>query len=109
MSLIWIFAYQTITSISSRTRDEWGDYTNTSVYTNVPCRFVHDTAQFRKSTSEDKIVDALAYIPPSYTSVAEDQVVVFGGETYIITKVYRERDLWGNIDHYKLDLKMHNG
>lgn len=109
MSLIWIFAYQTITSISSRTRDQWGDYTTTSLYTNVPCRFVHDSRQVRVSTTEDVITDALAYIPPTYTSVAQDQVLVFDGETYLIVKVYRERDLWGNIDHYKLDLKRHNG
>lgn len=109
MSLIWIFAYQTITSISSRTRDQWGDFSNTSVYTNVPCRFVFDTTFYRKSTSEDEATDAIAYIPPSYTSVAADQAVVYDGQTFLITKVYREHDLWGNIDHFRLDLKLHNG
>ena len=109
MSLIWIFAHQTITSISSRTRDAYGDYTATSIYTNVPCRFVYDTREIRKSEHEDKRTMAIAYIPPSYTSVAEDQEVVFDSQTFLIVKIYREYDLFGNIDHYRLDLKMHNG
>lgn len=109
MSLIWIFAWQSITSISSRTRDAYGDYTTTSVYTNVPCRFVYDTTQIRKSDHEDTKTVAIAYIPPSYTSVAEDQEVVFDGNTFLIDKIYREYDLFGNIDHYRLDLKLHSG
>jgi hypothetical protein len=98
-----IFFHQSITSISSVTRDKWGDTTTTSVYTNVSCRFTYDVARTRGIT-EDQPVDALAYINPSYT-IQPDYLVVFSGSNYRVIKVFHEYDLFGNIDHIKLTLK----
>lgn len=98
-----IFFHQTITSISSHTRDKWGDITTTVVYTNVPTRFVYDVARTR-GLVEDEPVDALAYISPSYT-IQPDYLVVFDSNNYRVIKVFHEYDLFGNVDHIKLTLK----
>lgn len=102
-----IFFHQSITTISRSTRDQWGDYTTTTLYSNVPTRFVYDITRVR-GIAEDEKVDALAYISPSYSSVQVDDIVTFNSFNYRITKIFNEYDLFGNVDHIKLLLKARN-
>lgn len=99
-----IFFNQRITSIARTTRDEWGDKTSATLYTNVPTRFTEDPKLIRAMSTEDIRVDALAYIGANY-SVQNDDIVTFEGDTYFINGIYNERDLFGNVDHIKMTLR----
>jgi hypothetical protein len=99
-----IFFHQNLTSIQRQTRDKWGDLSTTSLYTNVPTRFVYDTTRTR-GVAEDERVDALAYINGTYTAIQPDDIVTYAGNTYMVVKVFLEYDLFGNIDHIKMSLR----
>jgi hypothetical protein len=95
---------QRLDSISKDIRDKWGDRTSAILYQNIPCRFTEDDTKIREATVEDERIDALAYIGKKYT-VAVDYVVTFESQDYIISKVSKARDLFGNVHHQKLLLK----
>jgi hypothetical protein len=98
------FFHQRLDSISKITRDKWGDRTSFILYQSVPCRFTEDDTKIREVTVEDERIDALAYIGKKYT-VAVDYVVTFESQDYIVTKIAKARDLFGNVHHQKLLLK----
>jgi hypothetical protein len=95
---------QRLDSIRKKTRDKWGDRTYVILYQSIPCRFTENTTKIRQATVEDERIDAIAYIGKKYT-VAMDYVVYFESQEYIISRVAKERDLFGNIHHQKLLLK----
>ena len=95
---------QRIRSVSQISRDKWGDRTNTVLYQNVACRFTYDTARVREAMAEDEKVDAVAYIHAKYT-IKPDYIFTFEGEDYIVIKVFKETDIFGNTHHQKIALR----
>ena len=98
------FFQQNIKSISKISRDKWGDISTTILYQNVPCRFSYDTLRVRRAMLEDEQVDALAYVGKDY-QLAVDYVVDFDNDDYIIVKIFKETDLFGNVHHQRLALR----
>ena len=99
-----LFFNQTIESIKKITRDKWGDRTTIILYQSVPCRFTEDISKIREATVEDERVDAIAYIDKKYTVVMDNEVV-FENEDYLVSRIAKERDLFGKVHHQKLLLK----
>jgi hypothetical protein len=103
MTTAVIFFHQNISAVKRQTRDKWGDLTAATLYTGVPTRFVFDTGRIR-SIAEDERVDALAYIGPEWI-IQPDDIMVYDGVDYMVVKVFREHDLFGNVDHLKITLR----
>ena len=99
------FFQQRLKSISKvSARDKWGDQTTNILYQNVPCRFSYDTSRIRAAMLEDEQVDAVAYIGKEYV-VAVDYIVDFENDNYIITRIFKDKDLFGNTHHQRLALR----
>jgi len=104
MSLISGLVNQEITTVASVASDEYGDVTETTVYSNISCRW-QEKRQIVKSESNEEILSTVeVWLLPNYTSVREKQRVTFGSEKYVIVGKENKFDLGGNLDHIKIFL-----
>lgn len=110
MGLVSGLLNQKLTTIYSTTKDRYGDTTNTTEYTNVPCRFIKKLQVIvdknvegkKRLLSEDIQSAAEIWLSADYDDVVENWQVVYDSETYIIQAVEKRYDLSGNLDHIKL-------
>lgn len=96
-----LFFNQKLDSISKSTRDKWGDTTTTIIYQSVPCRFTDDITKIREVATEDEKVVALVYTFPKYT-IKVDYEITYENEDYLVSRVIKQRDLFGNVHHQKI-------
>lgn len=96
-----LFFNQKLDSIKSVTRDKWGNMTNAIIHQSVPCRFTDDVTKIREVATEDEKVVALVYTFPKYT-IKVDYVITYENEDYLVSRVIKQRDLFGNVHHQKV-------
>lgn len=103
MSLISGLLHQYIDTISSVTKDKYGDETSTAVYTDVPCRWTSERRLISTAETSIEAVEITAWLPPEY-NIEYDYRVVKDGVTYKIASVEKYYDLDGVLDHLKVVL-----
>lgn len=95
---------QSITNICRETQSGWGDVTYAIIYQNIPCKFSYSISRVLAPGSEAEGVVAICYID-SRCNVYEDDRILFNNIYYLIYKVERMYDIFGNILGYRLLLK----
>lgn len=103
MSIVSGFFNQTI-DIYSVSIDAYNNVTETSAYSNVPCRFVETTTRVIDVTAATKTYRAECWIDSGYT-IKMDYIVKHDGEKYRVAAVEKRVNLFGENDHIKLLLE----
>ena len=103
MSLVSGLLHQTIDYIKSTTVDGYGDVTPTTVYRDVPCRWVTKLTILTDATAKVVKSTVQVWILPSY-SISDTYEVVKDSETYKIVGIEERYNLSGTHDHTKLYL-----
>lgn len=103
MSIVSGFFNQTI-DIYSVSIDAYNTTTETSAYSNVPCRFVETSTRLVNIQAAVKTYKAECWIGPDYT-VKMDYIVKYNGEKYKVAAVEKRVNLFGEVDHIKLLLE----
>lgn len=93
---------QTITLYSKSSYDAYGREV-VGAGASVNCRFQHKTKQRLLPDGSLKTIHAIAYIPGG-TTIAEDDRVTYGSDTYKVFSINNAVDGSGNINHIKLEL-----
>ena len=95
---------QNITNISREVQDAWGDTTFFVVYMNIRCKFTYSVSRALLSGSEQDIVEAECYIE-SWYDVRKDDRLLFENELYLVHRIEKLYDIFGNTLGYRLLLK----
>ena len=104
MSLISELVNQTISYIYSIAEDQYGDKTETSIYTDVPCRFQKTTEKVTNEAGEEVLSSAQVWLLPTYTNINANCHVKIGTRTYRVLTIDEKYDLDGIMDHMKVFL-----
>jgi len=99
MSLVEGLTNQNIDSIVSTTVDGYGDTVQTSVYTNVPCRWQTTIERITNNNHEEITTVAKIWLLPEYIDIAYNYQIVRNSITYNIQLIKHVIDLDGNLDH----------
>lgn len=99
-----LFLNQYITYVQRRSTDKWGDSTYQTLYSNVKCRMSFTVRRDKLAVSEQDVVVAICYVSGDYV-MKEDDRVYFDSEYYLVMRVEKNYDLFGNLHHYKILLK----
>ena len=94
---------QTIDTVASVTHDGYGDETSTTIYSDVPCRWVEEITQIVTGIRETKESKVSVWLSPNYT-ILYDYQIIKDGETYNVVSAEKKRSFDGNIDHVRLYL-----
>jgi len=104
MSLIAELVNQTVDNIYSIAKDRYGDSTETSIYLDIPCRYVKSVKKVVDERGEEVISSAQIWLLPSYTDINSKCHVKVEGRTYRVITIDYEYDLDGILDHMKVYL-----
>ena len=104
MSLISALVNQTISYIYSVATNRYGDATETTIYSDVPCRFVKSATKTVNEKGEEVLSSAQVWLLPTYTSINTNCHVKIGSRTYRILTIEEQYDLDGILDHMKVFL-----
>ena len=99
MSLIDGLINQNIDSISSTVVDGYGDEVQTTVYTNIPCRWQDTTERITNNNNEEVTITAKIWLLPEYTDISYNNKIVRNSITYNIQLIKNVIDLDGYLDH----------
>ena len=99
MSLVDGLLNQKIDSIVSVTKDGYGDETQTTVFTKVPCRWQNTVETITTRDNETVTTTAKVWLFPSYNSILYSYQIVQDSITYNIKLIKNVVDLDGNLDH----------
>lgn len=94
---------QIITTISSVSKNKWGDKTRTTVYSNVPCRWQERIGRVAGPDSEVKDYRIEAWVSNAYT-ILYDYEITKNSEIFKLVAIEKRYDLAGNLDHTKMYL-----
>jgi len=92
-----------VTSISAVSRDRYGDFTASLLYTNQPCRWQERAGVVFSKTTEERRYEVEMWIASS-CQIDVDYQVVKGNETYIVVNVIHQYGIEGVKDHIKVFL-----
>ena len=98
MSLVTGLLNQTITSISSYSKDVYGDKTYTVIYQDVPCRFQEILEQELLPTGESITYTVKVWLYPDIL-IRRGYKVIKDSTNYIIQKISIKYNLDGKADH----------
>lgn len=101
MSIISGLLNQTLTSISSVTKDGFGDISSTVVYSDIPCRFQEMIEQEVLATGEVVTYTVKMFLYPDI-DIRKGYSVVYNLKTYTVQKVNPKYDLDGEKDHLEV-------
>lgn len=87
------FLTQVLSTVKSPTWGETGP-SYTTVYTNVPCRFVEESEWIRGDQEQEILTSAYLYVSANY-DIQVGQQVEIGGKTHRVVKVSTNRDETG--------------
>lgn len=104
MSFVTPLLNQTITSISTVSRDGYGDTTFTSTYTNVKTRWQELTRQLVNAAGEQVLARVEMWIETGYVLHLGDKVV-YGGEDHYIINYSTKYNLFGTAEYIKAYLQ----
>jgi len=108
MSIVSGFFNQNIDTIYSVAYDGYGDVTQTTKYTNVPCRWSETVGEAITAEGQTITYTVEAWIDPQYTDLDESYEISFNSTgtatTYKILAYSKVRGIYGKIDHIKLFL-----
>jgi len=103
MSLVAGLVNQTVDSISSTTENGYGDLSETTVYTSVPCRWWESAGRVYDETMNLRDYKIEMWLLPSYP-IYYNYIVTKDSESYKIVKIENRVDLAGQLDHIKVYL-----
>ena len=103
MSLVAGLLNQKVDYIKSTSVDGYGDVTTTTVYSDVPCRWVNKISVIAGKDAKLRQARAEIWLLPKY-SISSDYEIIKGGETYKIVGVEEKYNLTGVHDHTKVYL-----
>jgi len=98
MSLVTGLLNQNITSISSYSKDVYGDKTYTVIYQDVPCRWQEILEQELLPTGESITYTIIVWFYPDI-SIRRGYKIIKDSTNYIVQKISVKYDLDGNADH----------
>jgi len=100
---------QTLTSISSTTRDGYGRVVSTELYTSIPCRFQSRFDLVLDKTGQESVSKAQIWIKDSIDgediTVDVDYICVYGGINYTVMAYEYHYNLMGEVEYIKLYLR----
>ena len=102
-SLVTPFLQQTISTISTVSRDGYGDETYTSAYTSVKCRWQESTRQLVNAAGEQVLARAECWLEVGKTLHIGDKFT-FGGEDYFVINYSTKYNLFGQAEFTKVYL-----
>ena len=108
MSLVSGLLNQTVTSISSVSKDEYGDDTTTVLHQNVACRWEDKIVKLVRNNDSNvrenaDIIEAQSEMwVESDISIDYNYIVVRNGKNYKVIEFKENIDLSGNHDHTKV-------
>jgi len=94
------FLKQSITTVKSPTWGETGP-SWTTLYTNVPCRFVEESEWVRTDQAQEILTRAYLYVSASY-SIKEGQELTINDQTYRVIRTSVNRDSSGEAAYLKV-------
>jgi len=86
-------------------KDGYGDAEVFYRYTKVPCQFRRGVALSYKGEVVDIKVIANVIIPPEYSEVEVDDIIVYGTISYVISTITELTDIFSNIMGWKIQVK----
>lgn len=104
MSLVTPLLCQTLTSISTVTRDGYGDETYTVSYTNVSCRWQEITRQLVNVSGEQVLARVECWIEVGHSIHIGDKFIM-SGEDYFVINYSTKYDIFGLAEYMKIYLK----
>jgi hypothetical protein len=104
MSLLSGLANQTIDTVVSVEKDRFGDDTETTVYTDIECRWQEKTQKLHSASSENVVSKVQIWVYAEYNSIQEGWKITKGSETYTVGIREPRYGLAGDLDHLKLYL-----
>lgn len=101
MSLVSGLLNQTLTSISSITKDGYGDVSTTVLYSDTPCRIQYGVTRVVKATGEVITYKIKLFLYPDM-DIREGYQIVYDSKTYTVKEVDPKFDIGGQKSHLEL-------
>lgn len=100
---------QTITSISSVTRDGYGRVVSTELYTNVKCRWQEKFTIILDKTGHEAVVKVQVWVKDTHNnedvSIDVDYVFTYQSRTYTVVAYEHHYDIFGTVEYIKVYLR----
>lgn len=103
MSIIDGLLNQTVTSISSYTKDVYGDKTFTVIYSDVSCRWQEILEEEVLPTGKVVTYTVKMFLMPNIVVKRGNKVIKDGAE-FIVRKIHTLCNLDGEVDHFEIYL-----
>jgi hypothetical protein len=109
LSIVTDLLNQTITSISSVSRDGWGDITKTAYYTNIKCRWQERFNQVINKEGQEVLAKIEVWLPTEHEgteiSIAIDYIFLYNNNEYTVLAYSDKYNMSGEREYIKVFLR----